>query len=131
MYDGQPNQWQEFLAATAGGHGYYAIARDGELVGFCCFGSEARVAGQPAERHGLLDVGGGMRPDLVGRGFGGAGLSAVLAYARCRFSPEGFRMAIATSNQRSIVLSRSAGFRPTATFQGPGGREFTELELIL
>ncbi len=130
IYDGRAGGADEFLAVADSGHGYYAIVNDRELVGFCCFGLDARVAGQPAEGDGLLDVGGGIRPDLVGRGLGADGLAAVLAYARHRFSPRGFRMAIASFNRRSIVLSQTAGSHPTATFEGPGGREFTQLVLM-
>jgi len=130
MYDGEPHSWHQFLVETDGGHGYYAIVDDGELVGFCCFGPEGRVAGQPPGGTELLDLGGGMRPDLVGQGLGAAGMAAVLIYAREHFSPVGFRTAIASFNRRSLVLCRWAGFRTTATFQGPGGREFTELVLV-
>jgi ribosomal-protein-alanine N-acetyltransferase len=130
MYDGEPDNWHQFLAATDAGHGYYAVVDDGDLVGFCCFGPEGRVPGQPATGNDLLDLGGGMRPDLVGQGLGVAGMAAVLAYARVRFSPAGFRTAVASFNRRSIVLCRWAGFRTTTTFHGPGGREFTELVLV-
>jgi ribosomal-protein-alanine N-acetyltransferase len=130
MYDGEPNNWGQFLAESDTGHGYCAIVDDSELVGFCCLGPEGRVAGQPAKHHGLLDVGGGIRPDLVGRGLGAVGLTAILGYARDRFTPAGFRTAIASFNGRSIVLCRWAGFRTTATFPGPGGLEFTELVLV-
>ena len=130
MYDGEPNTWHVFLAETEEGHGYYAIVDDSDLLGFCCFGPEARVAGQPAGRNDLLDLGGGIRPDLVGQGLGAAGMAAVLTYGRDRFSPAGFRTAIASFNRRSIVLCRWAGFRPTTSFQGPGGREFTELVFV-
>ena len=129
MYDAKPEAWPEFLVRSESGHGYYAIVDHGELVGFCCFGPEGRVPGQPPGDEDLLDVGGGIRPDLVGRGLGGVGLPQVLAYARQRFSPPGFRTAIASFNRRSIVLCRWIGFRPTATFPGPGGLEFTELVL--
>jgi GNAT superfamily N-acetyltransferase len=82
MYDGEPNNWGQFLEGSDTGHGYYAIVDDNELVGFCCLGPEGRVAGQPAKHNGLLDVGGGIRPDLVGRGLGAVGLTAILGYAR-------------------------------------------------
>lgn len=88
------------------------------------------MAGQPARSKNLLDLGGGIRPDLVGQGLGAAGMAAVLTYARDRLSPAGFRTAIASFNRRSIVLCRWAGFRATTTFQGPGGREFTEFVLV-
>ena len=130
MYDGEPRNWHEFLAVTEAGHGYYAIVDEEQLLGFSCFGLEGRVVGQPANRNDLLDLGGGMRPDLVGQGLGAVGMTAILAYARERFSPAGFRTAVASFNRRSLVLCRWAGFRTTTTFEGPNGRDFTELVLI-
>ena len=41
----------------------------GDVVGYACFGFEARVPGLE-ERPGVLDVGVGMRPDLTGQGRG-------------------------------------------------------------
>lgn len=129
MYDGEPGQEDALLVMTEEGYGYYALLQNDELVGHCCFGPEGRVAGQPAPVDDLLDLGGGLRPDLVGKGLGALGLPVILAFARKRFSPQGFRTAIASFNRRSIVLCRWAGFRPSCTFPGPDGREFTELVL--
>ena len=129
MYDGAPGQEDALLVMTAGGYGHYAVVQNGEFVGYCCFGPEGRVPGQPAPVDDLLDLGGGLRPDLVGKGLGAVGLPVILCFARERFSPQGFRTAIASFNRRSIVLCRWAGFRPNCTFPGPGGREFTELVL--
>jgi len=129
VYDGEPGQEEGLLAMTAEGHGYYALVMDDDFVGYCCFGPEGRVSGQPVPMDGLLDLGGGLRPDLVGKGLGAVGFPVILAFARERFSPSGFRTAIASFNRRSIVLCRWAGFRPTCRFPGPGGREFTELVL--
>jgi len=130
MYDGDPDHHEGLLAMTPEGYGYYAIVVEPELLGYCCFGPEGRVPGQLPPEDDLLDVGGGLRPDLVGKGLGSVGFPLVLAYGRQRFSPPGFRTAIASFNKRSIVLCRWAGFRTTATLVGPGGREFTELTLI-
>ena len=130
MYDGEPGQEEALLVRTAEGYGYYALVQNDDFVGYCCFGPEGRVPGQPAAVDDLLDLGGGLRPDLVGKGLGAVGLPVVLAFARERFSPPGFRTAIASFNRRSIVLCRWAGFRPRCTFPGPGGREFTELVLV-
>jgi ribosomal-protein-alanine N-acetyltransferase len=50
--------------------GEYLAAYIGEeLVGYVCFGEPARVAGMD-EVPGLVDVGWGLRPDLIGRGLG-------------------------------------------------------------
>ena len=57
--------------------GYWAVVHRDELVGRCCFGPEARVPGID-EEEGTLDVGYGMRPDLVGQGLGHAFVTAIL-----------------------------------------------------
>ena len=129
MYDGDPGQEEDLLIMTAEGYGYYALLENDDFVGYCCFGPEGRVLGQPAPVEDLLDLGGGLRPDLVGKGLGAVGLPVILDFAREQFAPPGFRTAIASFNRRSIVLCRWAGFRPNCTFQGPGEREFTELVL--
>src|SRR5690242_17423923 len=55
----------------------YRAAFSGEdLVGFCCFGPDARVAGGDY-RAAALDLGAGLRPDLTGRGEGSAFLREV------------------------------------------------------
>lgn len=129
MYDGDPGQGEDLLVMTAEGYGYYALLENDDFVGYCCFGPEGRVLGQPAPVEDLLDLGGGLRPDLVGKGLGAVGLPVILDFAREQFSPPGFRTAIASFNRRSIVLCRWAGFRASCTFPGPGEREFTELVL--
>jgi hypothetical protein len=82
MYDGAPGQEEALLVMTAGGYGYYAVVQNGEFVGYCCFGPEGRVPGQPAPVDNLLDLGGGLRPDLVGKGLGAVGLPVILCFAR-------------------------------------------------
>jgi hypothetical protein len=61
-----------YVRPQAGGRvsaesGNQAIADQatGAMVGFICLGPEARVPGVEAQ-PGILDVGAGMRPDLVG-----------------------------------------------------------------
>jgi ribosomal-protein-alanine N-acetyltransferase len=64
-----------------GGHGYYALTTaGGELVGFCCLGPAGRVPGQDDEQ-GTLDLGLGIRPDLVSQGLASRALPAILALA--------------------------------------------------
>lgn len=98
---------------------YYAVwcAREGALLaGFCCFGPAARVgiSRQPAVYAGsdLLDIGLGLRPDLTGRGLGGAFLRSVLVFGTEQFAPGGFRLTVATFNQRAIRVYERAGFAP-------------------
>lgn len=112
------------------GTGYFGIHGGGELVAFACFGADARVRGQQ-EEDGTLDVGCGVRPDLVSRGIATQVLPEVIDLARERWSPRRLRAAVASFNDRSLRLCRSAGFVAVRTFDGPGDRPFTELVLDL
>lgn len=103
--------------------GYHAARRDGELVGFCCFGPDARVPGGDYRRDDLLDVGLGLRPDLTGKGLGLSFVQAVLAYAG---ATGGCRMTVAVFNQRAIRVYERAGLRVEHTFDH-GGRHWVQL----
>jgi ribosomal-protein-alanine N-acetyltransferase len=59
---------------------YYAVHdATGVLVGFCCYGEDAQVAGGDYAAP-ALDVGMGLRPDLVGQGRAHGFLQAILAW---------------------------------------------------
>ncbi|MGZ4485669.1 MAG: GNAT family N-acetyltransferase [Nocardioidaceae bacterium] len=91
--------------------GYWAVVDDaGELVGFACFGVEARVSGLE-ERAGVLDVGVGMRPDLTGQGRGVPFSEAVFAHGR-EVAPR-MRAVVQQWNERSVRLLRRLGFEET------------------
>lgn len=118
------------------GNHYYAV-RDGAgaLVGYCCFGPDARVPGgdyaqsaDPAERPRIsddvfLDVGLGLRPDLTGRGLGAAFLEAIAAFAARQLGHRRLRVTVAVWNRRAIRLYEKAGFRASHVFtrETPGG----------
>jgi RimJ/RimL family protein N-acetyltransferase len=100
--------------------GYWAVRRDDELVGYCCFGEEARVPGAD-EEPGVLDVGYGMRPELMGRGLGHDFVDAILAFAAERFGRPRFRLLILDWNTRSRAAARSAGFEEDGSIQSAEG----------
>lgn len=79
------------------------------FVGFACFGGQARVRGLPAE-PGVLDVGFGMCPDLVGQGRGRSLLAVVLAHARETTEGTEFRVVVQSWSARSRRLVEAAGF---------------------
>lgn len=86
--------------------GYRAVAGDpGPLVGFCCAGVEARVPGL-VEEPGVLDIGVGMAPDLVGHGHGPAFGQAVLDH----FNAAKSRAVVQAWNERSRRLTAALGF---------------------
>ena len=99
------------------GLGYRAVVeclRESErLVGFGCLGADARVPGLP-EAAGVLDVGVGMRPDLVGQGLGPAFATAVLDFAHDRGATR-LRAVVQDWNTRSLRLVERLGFVPVGT----------------
>ncbi len=103
---------------------FAAVADEGELVGYCCFGEDARVAGLE-EEAGVLDVGGGLRPDLTGVGLGGAFLREVCRFGGELHHPEAFRVAVATFNQRAQLVAAALGFERS------GAHETAEREYVL
>lgn len=97
----------------------YFAARDewGELVGYICFGTEARVT-DVAQPHlydpdGALSYGLALRPDLTGqgKGLGFAFVRAGLGFARECFAPPAFRLFVLTWNERAIRVYEQAGFQ--------------------
>jgi ribosomal-protein-alanine N-acetyltransferase len=89
--------------------GWRAVTHQDELVGYCCFGAEARVPGVD-EEEGTLDVGYGLRPDLMGRGLGPSFVGAILDFAVNEFHPSRLRLLILDWNERSLKVARALGF---------------------
>jgi RimJ/RimL family protein N-acetyltransferase len=96
---------------------YFAV-RDGTgaLVGYCCFGPDARVPGGDYVDESVVDVGLGLRPDLAGRGLGLSFVQAIVAFAQERLGSPHLRLTVAAFNQRAIRVHERAGFRTTHTF---------------
>jgi ribosomal-protein-alanine N-acetyltransferase len=118
VYDGNPASVASLLEPR---YSYHSVHDDhGELVGYFCFGEDARV---PAgKRLGLyepgpaLDLGLGLRPDLTGQGLGERFVQAGLRFAKKMYDPRLFRLTVATFNRRAIRVYERAGFEPVETF---------------
>ncbi len=121
IYDGDPTSVDALLEPRLSYHSVYD--EHGDLVGYFCFGEDARVAA--GRRLGVyeiepaIDIGLGMRPDLTGRGLGEAFLLAGLRFARETYAPQAFRLTVATFNRRAIRVYERAGFEPVETFGAP------------
>ena len=100
--------------------GIWAVYHDGELIGSCCYGHAARVPGVE-EEEGVVDVGYGMRPDLMGKGLGRDFVGAILGFAAEEFSPRRFRVLILEWNRRSRAAARSVGFEQDGTIESSEG----------
>jgi RimJ/RimL family protein N-acetyltransferase len=96
---------------------HHAILEDGELVGFCSFGADARVPGG-SYPEGPVDIGLGVRPDLTGRGRGAHYLGATIAFAERELAATTLRATIAEFNARALRLYKRAGFRRVIRFEG-------------
>jgi RimJ/RimL family protein N-acetyltransferase len=102
----------------------YAVLSGGELIGFRSFGPDGRVPGG-AYDDSALDTGGGLRPALTGRGLGRSVIAAGLEFGRQRFTPEAFRVTVASFNTRALRVVTSLGFQPVSSFAATtDGRRF-------
>ena len=104
----------DMTGGVSPGLGYFAVENDRRLVGFCCFGAEARVPGV-AEEEGTLDVGYGLRPELVGRGLSRSFIGAILAFGIEHHRPQRLRMLILRWNERSRRAAVRHGFELART----------------
>ena len=102
-----------FFASPASG--FFALAEGDELIGFRSFGPDGQVPGGSYDSS-ALDTGGGLRPDLAGKGLGRAAISTGLEFGRREFGPEAFRVTVASFNERALRVVRSLGFRAVGSF---------------
>jgi ribosomal-protein-alanine N-acetyltransferase len=111
-----------FLADPASG--FLALTDAGGLIGYRSFGPDGQVPGWDYDES-ALDTGGGLRPDLTGRGLGRQAIATGLDYGRRQFAPAAFRVTVAAFNLRAQRVVESLGFRRTASFSATAdGRPF-------
>ena len=90
--------------------GYQAIEDEAErFLGFVCTGADARVRGLAAEA-GTLDVGFGLDPSIVGRGWGALILGPVLDAVAAGSDASSLRAVVQSWNERSLQLCARLGF---------------------
>jgi len=95
--------------------GFFALTGQRELIGFRSFGADGQVPGGTYD-SAALDTGGGLRPDLTGKGLGREAIRTGLAFGRDQFAPAAFRVTIATFNVRARRVVVSLGFGHVASF---------------
>jgi ribosomal-protein-alanine N-acetyltransferase len=111
-----PEGLEELLGPPERREGYCAVLSYGELVGFFCYGIGGQLPTFDYPDDGSVDVGLGLKPDLTGKGLGLEFFRAGLEFGRHRFSPVGFRLSVATFNERAIQIYERAGFRRVEVF---------------
>ena len=103
---------------------------DGALLGYGTFGPEAQVpGGEYCSANQAVDLGLGLRPDLVGSGYGARALRALIRHGDARFSATAFRATVAAQNQRATRLVQRLGFQEAHRFRrASDNREFVQYE---
>lgn len=120
--DAQASSVESMLDAASG---YTGIHQHGELIGFCSIGDDGKVPGWDYDES-AVDIGAGMRPDLIGEGNGARFLGEVVRFATNETGPR-LRATIAAWNTRALRSAESVGFTPVGSFDGPDGMTFTVL----
>lgn len=85
----------------------------GEVLGFLCMGETARIP--VGNQYGVynenfIDIGLGMSPDYVGKGYGYDFCSFIINYIRENNKGIPIRLSVATFNKRAIHLYAKLGF---------------------
>ena len=89
---------------------FHALVAGDRLVGLRSFGPDGQVPGGVYDDE-ALDTGGGLRPELVGKGLGRQAVAAGLAFGRARFAPPAFRVTVASFNTRALRTVEGLGVR--------------------
>jgi len=109
---------------TDPGSRFFGAYEDEELVGFFSIGIDGQVPGGLYDGS-ALDIGAGMRPDLVGKQGGGRFLQSVLEFLETETGGGNFRATIASWNERALRAVSAVGFIPQTTFIRSDGKQFT------
>jgi [ribosomal protein S18]-alanine N-acetyltransferase len=114
-----------FLASPASG--FFALTDETGLIGFRSFGPDGQVPGGVYD-DSALDTGGGLRPDLTGKGKGREAIQTGLDFGQRQFAPEAFRVTIAAFNIRALRVVAALGFRNVGSFHAStDGRSYQML----
>lgn len=100
----------------------FAVICAGGIIGFRTFGPDGQVPGGFYEA-GYLDTGGGLRPDLTGKGWGEEIMRQGLAIGSRLFAVERFRITVAAFNQRALKVCQRIGFKEIQRFKRKGDHE--------
>lgn len=96
-------------------NGFVALVdAPGELVGYRSFGPDGRVPGGTYD-DAALDTGGGLRPDLTGRGLGRLAIQIGLD-GWDTFACATLRVTVWAQNERALKAVRSLGFEDADHF---------------
>jgi len=95
---------------------YGMFNQEGELVGYCSYGPDARVPGGDYSET-ALDIGLMIKPELTGRGRGEGFVKEVIRNGVDKYSPVKLRVTIAAFNRRARRVWEQNGFQPSQQFK--------------
>lgn len=125
----QRNQNSALEYLTTPANRFFGAFNKNELVGFRSFGEDGRVSGGDYDGR-FLDTGGGLRPDLTGRGLGQSTIAQGLHLGAATYGTHRFRVTIASFNLRAQKTCQRLGFKVTQQFTRPNDqKEFLILSL--
>ena len=111
----------EFLDPQKRGDSNFVVTKDKDIIGFFSFNKVA---------INTIDIGLGMRPDLIANGHGLEFLKAGLEFAKSKYIPQTITLSVATFNQRAIKVYRKIGFEEVDAFmQDTNGDSFEFLNM--
>ena len=111
----------EFLDPEKRGDANFVVAKDNDIIGFFSFNKVAIHT---------IDIGLGMRPNLIGNGSGLEFVRAGLEFAISKYTPRKITLSVATFNQRAIKVYKKIGFEEVDTFmQDTNGDRFEFMEM--
>lgn len=119
--DADKDDLVEFLDPQKRGDSNFVVTQDNDIIGFFSFNKVAIHT---------IDIGLGMRPNLIGNGNGLEFIRAGLEFAISKYAPRKITLSVATFNQRAIKVYRKIGFEEVDTFmQDTNGDRFEFVEM--
>lgn len=120
FYNHNPEHFDQIVKAYLNpDYHYYTVwDQNDQLLGFRCFGEDARVPGGDYSDD-TLDMGGGLKPDLCGQGLGALVMDSVFEFAKAEYSPHAFRATVAAFNRRALHACTKVGYQEIQRFFNP------------
>jgi [ribosomal protein S18]-alanine N-acetyltransferase len=111
---------EDCIKELLNGFYYSALSKDGQIVGYFCFGESAQVpAGNQFgayDSKDMVDIGLGMNPELCGQGAGSEFLSEGIRFAKENLKVNRFRLTVAAFNKRAVNVYKRVGFKEHMAF---------------
>lgn len=113
-YDFYNNEWSEDALKERLDGSYRVITDENDrLFGFLCTGETAQIPvghKYSVYNDAFVDMGLGMKPDYVGKGFGYSFCTFIINYISERNRGVPIRLSVATFNKRAIHVYEKIGF---------------------